>query len=84
VRRAPNKLGRAVETRSFGSFRIDAGDSAEEERRPARTWSALGLDDKEAGANRRARLWALVLMAGSSVAATALFAFAWLLVQHFF
>jgi len=44
----------------------------------------LGLDDNEAAATRRARRWALVLMAGSSVAAIALLAFAWLLVRHFF
>jgi hypothetical protein len=49
---------------------------------PTRTWSALALDDKEAAA-RRARRWALVLMAGSSVSVIALLAFAWLLVRHF-
>jgi hypothetical protein len=51
---------------------------------PARAWSALALDNRDAAATRRARRWALVMMAGSSVASIALLAFVWLLVRHFF
>ncbi len=49
---------------------------------PARTWSALALGDEEATATCRARRWALLLMAGSTVAAIVLLAGVWLLVRH--
>jgi hypothetical protein len=71
VRRAASKPGSAIETRVCGPFRADAAD-------------VRALDAGEAAPTRRARRWALVLMAGSAVATIALFAGAWLLVRHLF
>lgn len=71
VRQAPSKPGSAIETRVSGPFRAGAAD----------VWA---LDAGEAAATRRARRWALVLMAGSAIATIALFAGAWLLVRHLF
>lgn len=82
MRQAPNKPDSAIETRGFRPFRIGSPDSAERRMAPARTRSALAFDEKEAAATRRARRWAPVLMAGSTVAAIALLAGVWLLVRH--
>lgn len=79
---APNKASSVAETAA--PPHADATDGPDAAPAPLRPWRAWPVDTREAAATLRARRWAVVLMAGSSVVTIAVLATAWLLLRHLF
>src|SRR5215472_10634708 len=84
VSQPSGKMGSAVETRVTGDAGLEAVERLDEAAAPARPRRAWPADPKEAAATRRARRWALVLMAGSCAATIVVIASVWLLARYLF
>jgi hypothetical protein len=82
VSQPSGKMGSVVETRVTADAGVEAGERLDEAAAPARPRRAWPVDAKEAAATRRARCWALVLMAGSGAVTIVVIAGAWLLARH--